>query len=251
MFRIKVVKTFLRAAVRLSKLEVFRELLEESAYSLTDRRHMSDMVPFVHSQEIATIKQELSGSPLSVVFDGTTRLGEALAIVIRFVNDDLYIRQRLVRLQLLSKSMSREEIARELIDTLSVQYSVSSGMLLAAMHDRASVNNVAMRTLSIVLPSAIDVGCFSHMLDLVGEKFDVPHLAEFSTWWISLFSHSPKARLLWTEQSGRPMPGYSLTRWWLRWEVIKNIMELFPDVEIFLRGNEDHAPATRTHLLAY
>lgn len=58
-FRIKVVKTFLRAAVRLSKLEVFRELLEESAYSFTDQQHMSDMVPFIHSQEIATIKQEL------------------------------------------------------------------------------------------------------------------------------------------------------------------------------------------------
>lgn len=73
-------------------------------------------------------------------------------------------------------------------------------MLLAAMHDRASVNNVAMKTLSMVFPSAIDVGCFSRMLNLVSERFDVPHLAEFSTWWISLFSYSPKARLLWSEQ---------------------------------------------------
>ncbi len=71
-------------------------------------------------------------------------------------------------MQLLSKSMSGEEIAREMIDTLSVQYSVSSGMLLAAMHDTAFVNNVAM---SIVFPSAIDVAYCSHTLDLVGEKF--------------------------------------------------------------------------------
>lgn len=32
-YRVKVVKTFLRAAVPLSKLVVFRELLEENAFS--------------------------------------------------------------------------------------------------------------------------------------------------------------------------------------------------------------------------
>ena len=73
---------------------------------------MADLVSFIHSQEIATIKQELSGCPVSVVFDGTTRLGEALAIVLRFVDDKLCI-QCLVRMQLLTKSMSGEEIARE------------------------------------------------------------------------------------------------------------------------------------------
>ena len=31
-YRVKVLRTFLRAAVQLSKLEIFRELLEENAY---------------------------------------------------------------------------------------------------------------------------------------------------------------------------------------------------------------------------
>lgn len=57
-----------------------------------------------------------------VIFDGTTRLGEAFAIVLCFVDEELCIQQRLVRMQLLSKSMSGEEIARELIDTLSVHH---------------------------------------------------------------------------------------------------------------------------------
>ena len=57
---------------------------------------------------------------MSLIFDGTTRLGEALAIVVRFVSDsdDWKIEQRLIRLQLLTKSMTGEEIAREIIDTL-------------------------------------------------------------------------------------------------------------------------------------
>ena len=147
--------------------------------------------------------------------------------------------------------MTGEEIARELISTLSVQYSIPTDMLLAAMHDRASTNNVALRTLKVVYPNVIDIGCISHTLNIVGEKFQVPNLSEFMTWWVSLFSHSPKARMVWRAQTGRPMPGYSPTRWWSKWELMKQIMELFGDVESFLRGNEDLAPATRGKLLTY
>ena len=43
LYRLKVLKTFLRAAVPLSKLDAFRDILEENV-SL-DRRHMSDLVP--------------------------------------------------------------------------------------------------------------------------------------------------------------------------------------------------------------
>ena len=42
---------------------------------------MSDIVPLIFSQEQAQIKEELNGKDLSVIFDGTTRLGEAMAIM--------------------------------------------------------------------------------------------------------------------------------------------------------------------------
>ena len=108
--------------------------------------------------------------------------------------------------------MSGEHIARELITALSIQCSISSSSLLAAMHDRASVNDVAIRTIKVVYPALLNVGCFSHTLDLVGGKFNTPHLSDFMTAWVSLFSHSPKARLLWREQTGRSVLSYSPTR---------------------------------------
>ena len=61
---------------------------------------MSDQVPFIHSREHSLIKDEIAQRNISVVFDGTTRLGEAMAIVVRFV-DNWEIKQRLVCLQLL------------------------------------------------------------------------------------------------------------------------------------------------------
>lgn len=131
--------------------------------------------------------------------------------------------------------MSGEEVVRELISTLSVPYSIPSKGLLAAtcMRDRASVNGVAIRTLQIVYPMAVDVGC-SHTLNLVGERFKVPLLSEFISSWVSLFAHSPKARLCWKEHTGIAVWSYCPTRWWSQWEVIKQAMDLFGDVEAFL-----------------
>ena len=96
--------------------------------------------------------------------------------------------------------------------------------LLAAMLDRAGCNGVAIR---IIYPHQFNVGCFSHTLDLVGSKFETPTLSTFIVWWISLFSHSPKAMLLWKERTGLSYKGYSVTRWWSKFEVINQLIELF------------------------
>ena len=45
---------------------------------------------------------------MGVIFDGTTRLGKALSIVLHFVSEDFEIKQRLIRLQLLAKSLTTE-----------------------------------------------------------------------------------------------------------------------------------------------
>ena len=76
-------------------------------------------------------------------------------IVVRFLDDNWSLQQHLLQVQMLAKSMKGEEVARELINTLSVTY---GSRLLATMRDRCSVNNVALRTLKIVYPNLVDVG---------------------------------------------------------------------------------------------
>lgn len=203
---------------------------------------------YLLKEEENTILKEIKGKYLSVIFDGTSRVGEALAIVLRYV-DDWEIKQRLVRVQMLSKSLTGEEIARELISILSVTYGIQSGFVLGAMRDRASTNNVAMQTFKIVYPSLVDIGCFSHTIDHVGGHFKTPTLNDFISSWITLFSHSPKTRLLWKTQTGRSMATYSSTQWWSKWEVMKQIMLYFGDIKPFLESNEDIGPATRPRLL--
>ena len=132
-------------------------LFEEIGYCLTDKRFLFDLIPFILEDEKACNKQSIQGQCLSVVFD-----------LVHFVNNSWTIEQRLLAIQLLSKSLTGEEIVHELVQILSVSYSISSDYLVAAMRDRASVNSVAMKTVKIIYPNALDVGCFSHAFDRVG-----------------------------------------------------------------------------------
>lgn len=93
----------------------------------------------------------------------------------------------------LTKTMSGEEVTRELIATLSINLGIASGHILAAMRDRCSINGAAMRTIKVMYPHVLDVECFSHMLNLTGKKFKTPQLDECIKLWISLFAPSPQS----------------------------------------------------------
>ena len=99
-------------------------------------------------------------------------------------------------------------------------------------------------------PRLLDVGCFSHTLDWVGEYFNIPILSEFTSARITIFSHSPKVRLMWKEQTGRAMGSYSATRW-CRSEIIKQLMVQYSETEMFLRNNPEIAPASHDKLITF
>ena len=190
-------------------------LLEENAFRLyTDRRHMSDLIPFILEEEQARIKNEIACKAVTVIYDGTTRLGEALAIVLRYVGNDWTIQQRLVGLQLLAKSFTGKEIACELVSVLSTTYGIGSDRLLAAMRDGASTKWCSYAYFGSCVSQVYGYNMLFHMIDRVGERFCTPVLDDFITAWIAMFSHSPRAKLCWKHQTGRAMGSYSPTRWW-------------------------------------
>ena len=76
---------------------------------------------------------------------------------------NIKIVQCLVHIAFLAKIMTSEEVACELINVLSIKLGIGSEYLVAAMRDRASVNNVALRTLSVIYPHLFEVGYFAHI----------------------------------------------------------------------------------------
>ena len=122
---------------------------------------MMDYIPPLLQKEKQAVRQAIEGKDVSFCFDETSRLGEALAIVIRY-SSEWTIKQKLVRLSMLAKFLRGEEVAQEVLSALSTELGIPSQKLLAFMRDCASVNSVAVTTLSGMYPSAMDIGCFSH-----------------------------------------------------------------------------------------
>jgi hypothetical protein len=232
--QVKVVQTLLKAGIPLAKADCLRELLEEDSTTLTSASNL------ILHQEMVKLKSEVQGRPISIIFDGTTHVCEAMVIVLCFIDAQWSIQQRVgtCSLKLLAKSMSGEEVAQQIVSVISQELGIPSSSVIAASRDRASVNDVAMRTVKVIYSSVLDIGCFSHTLDHVGERLRTPQLDTFFKAWVSLFAHSSKARLLWRTQTGLSPPSYSTTRWWSRYEVIKQMHDAFGDVCTFLCNQE-------------
>ena len=92
------------------------------------------------------MKKELkSVKEVSLIFNGMALLGEALAIVVHFFQEDLYKpTQRLIRLEVLAKVLKREELTQRLISCLAVDYNCALMVVIGGC-ETASVNGAAMR----------------------------------------------------------------------------------------------------------
>ena len=148
-YRLKVITAFLQAGVPLSKTDAFRELLEENGFSLSESSNLRKLILFILHDELSKVKMDLQGQPVAVIFNGTTHVCEAFVIVVRYVKNWV-IQQKVCRLMLLAKAVTGNEVARQIVEVISTELSIPFNKVLAAMHDRASVNTVAMRSLSFV-----------------------------------------------------------------------------------------------------
>ena len=91
------------------KIEVFQRY-GRKFYAINRPIAHAPASSFVLEQEKSLIK-EINGKYLSIIFDGTSRLGEVLAIVIRHIHQ-WKVHQRLVRL---AKTMTGEELHIKLL----------------------------------------------------------------------------------------------------------------------------------------
>lgn len=66
---------------------------------------MRDLIPFIRFEEQKQALEETNGREVSVIFDGTTQVAEAMAIVVRYISSDWRITQRLVHALLVTKTM--------------------------------------------------------------------------------------------------------------------------------------------------
>ena len=90
----------------------------------------------------------------------------------RFIDSKWNIQQRLVKLEILAKSMNVEELAQRLIQYVAVGYGMQLNQLLAAIRDVPAVNEAGLSQVKcFFFPNILNVISFSHTIDNIGMHF--------------------------------------------------------------------------------
>ena len=203
LFRFGVVESFLNGGIPLAKTDSLRPVLEKHGHRLSSTRKRKGQAPG-RTQRCERGKCD---------FDGTARLGEALVIIIRFVQENFVPTQRLIRLEILAKALKGEELAQRLMSWLAVEYKLGPNVVIGATRECVFVNVAALRQLMFFYHNLFDVVCFSHTIDNVGNHFQFRILDLFTRYWIGMFSYSYNARPVWRERTGQSICTFGDTRW--------------------------------------
>ena len=88
-------------------------------------------------------------------------MGEALAIIVRFVQEDFIPTRHLIRLEVLAKALKADELAQRLMSCLAVKHNFGPNTIIGGIRDGASVNGAALRQLEFFYSNLFDVVFFA------------------------------------------------------------------------------------------
>jgi len=234
MYRFHVTAALLAAGIALYKADALRNLLQRSCHALTDSSHLRSLVPLVEQHEIEQIRKDLAEKHVCIGYDGTGRMGEAVAITGRYLSEHFEIQMRLLAFVTLAKNYDASSLVRLLNPILMQHLQIKSDMVAGFAHDSAACNGLAMQTLSVLYGSSVDLPCVSHTLTHVGARFQFDELDTFMTPWYTLVCNSTQAKSLWKEMIGESVNGYSNVRWYCKAEIMMQIARHFDKLPLFL-----------------
>jgi hypothetical protein len=232
-FRLEVLQTVLAAGDAIEKIDRYRPLFERCGYSLTAASHMRQLVPVLAKKLLDEDKVAVESKLVSVIFDGTSHFGELEIVIIRYWDGDIF-RQRLIRLRHSDHPLDRNTLAL-LLDRAILKLGVDPKNVVAFIKDTASVNFAAVGKLhdEVSYENALNMPCFSHIINRIGAKIKLELARSFISAWSSYFSKSIKGKTEWanfqTENGIRnKLPNTrSVIRWYNDHEICCEILDVF------------------------
>ena len=239
-FRWHVMESFMYAGIASAKIDMVRFLLERAGFPLTSSTHLSQFyIPLIEDREIKRLVNELFQQHFAFIFDGTTRLGEAVNMITRTITYDFHIRLRLVAFKTTAKHMNGHELCRLIMKVLQKQCSLDLDYCIAFARDSCSTNGTAVEGLLTHSINAANMLCFPHTLHNTGKHLNIPVLEQFITPWLQIVMQPGAANTRWKSIIDGPVPGFSKVRWWSRWEIMKQVAENFSQLPAFLNSLDD------------
>jgi hypothetical protein len=179
LFRWRVVETLMEEGIALNKVEALRGLLERGGEKLTTSTHMAEFIPKIAEREMQIVMGEIKDEKGCIIYDGTTRLGEATAALWRQCNPKFVLQTRLVAFRTTETHMTGEALYRLLCTILLRDLSKQPDEVIADARDSCATNGVAERLLMGLCPALAKNKCVSHVLVGTGQHIKLPKLSLF------------------------------------------------------------------------
>jgi hypothetical protein len=199
---------------------------------------MDYTVPLL-THERLILKSEINGQLVWLIFDGATRVAEVMCLIVRYVDSEYNVKQRLIRLKVCEGSFDGEELLAAITDIL-VEAGISYRQVLGTMTDMCAVNIKAMVAWveSYHATYLLVFGCNSHTYDGCGGKAETPSLQVFWNVFISLSAVSTYAKATWVEAFGETLLSYSATRWWSQLMCKEQLRAVWPKLDEWIATEE-------------
>ena len=181
----------------------------------TAKLNLSHYIPGVADMEQCTLRFEINGRKIWIVFDGATHLGaECLSLVVRFVVD-FVLQQRTVALKYYGGSFSGLSLVTAIDDVLHGDLKVEKDNVLGGTHDCCAVNPKCMRSLQQTAgyTNARCFPCLSHPNDTTGNKMVHIHWDTFWFLFNKLNGTSTAAKDMYRIVMAKAFLTWSDTRW--------------------------------------
>ena len=144
------------------------------------------------------------------------------------------VRQRLINVSFLQKSMDADCVCGEISSCLSRRRLIHEDVTSVSV-DACSVNLRAMQMIkdSYNLNWFTNL-CLSHLANNAGNCAKFVILSQVWSLLQKIFKNSDNAKTEWENITGSAWKSYSETRWYSEFEVLKDMYYKFPDLEPFL-----------------
>jgi len=192
---------------------------------ITASNHLDVYIDFLKQNEEESIKDIIKKCNIcTVIFDGTSRVDEVFAVVLRFITNEFKIVQKLVSLRRYDSAKNHEQLANCIHNEL-IRYGLKPEQIVCYQKDRAAVNDAAILLLSSMYVYALNLHCISHTLCHVGEHLHslnniVKELLSLIKSMLNQNSGCNKASTRWKSVFGDSWKNPGNTRWWSTYETI-------------------------------
>jgi hypothetical protein len=251
--RYRVTQCVVSLGIPTRKMDGLRHLVERGGCQLAhSSRMVQQYVPMIEEEETELLRAEVVGQHVSIMFDGTSRLGEAINIIFRWCGADFRLVQRLTKFVTLARHVDHNELARMMSEHILLDMHVTVRHVIALARDSVALNGATLSLMQGVFNHSQDMLDVPHTISNAGIRITLPTLDRFMRDWYLWIYSSTGGKSLLRSMFGERVVGLSAVRWYSKAEIMEQLHKHFELLEDFLArcGGLDSATATVPRLTA-